>query len=103
MTNVMHLNTHPARLRPGDMAIHQEHGWVEILARAGAQRKIRWTEYATLAAEALAPDELCGELLTVWEDWVDGDTLKAGSARPIPHRLRRGTGLAPLREPSADQ
>ena len=79
--NVVHINTHPARLRPGEMAIHDDHGWVEIVERAGSRRKIRWIEHRPVPPEARRPDELDAELLTVWEDWVDGDTLKASSGR----------------------
>lgn len=85
--NVVHINTHPARLRPGEMAIHDEYGWVEIVERTGSRRKIRWIEHRPVPSEARRPDELDAELLTVWEDWVDGDTLKATSGRkaePMP-------------------
>jgi len=85
--NVVHINTHPARLRPGEMAIHDEYGWVEIVERTGSRRKIRWIDHWPVPPEARRPDELDAELMTVWEDWVDGDTLKATSGRkatPMP-------------------
>ncbi|NMG15739.1 hypothetical protein [Aromatoleum bremense] len=92
--NVVHINTHPARLRPGEMAIHDEYGWVEIVERTGSRRKIRWIERRPEPSGTRHPDELDAELLTIWEDWVDGDTLTATSRRkatPMP-----GSGISLL-------
>lgn len=87
--NVVHINTHPARLRPGEIAIHREHGWVEILERTGTRLRIRWTDRALVAPDALEPDEIDGEILTVWEDWVGCDSLK-----PMPRPSMRGESVA---------
>ena len=87
--NVVHINTHPARLRPGEMAIHHEHGWVEILERIGPLLRIRWIEGSPVAPEALEAGEIDGELLTAWEDWVGCDSLK-----PMPRPSMRGESVA---------
>ena len=90
--NVVHINTHPARLRPGEMAIHREHGWVEILERSGSLLRIRWIEGAPVAPEApeaLSPGEIDGEVLTAWEDWVGCENLK-----PMPRPSMHGESVA---------
>lgn len=87
--NVVNINTHPARLRPGEIAIHREHGWVEILERTGTLLRIRWIDRALVFPDALEPDEIDGELLTVWEDWVGCDSLK-----PMPGPSMRGESVA---------
>jgi hypothetical protein len=79
--NVMHINTHPARLRPGEMAIHFEHGWVEILERTGTRLRIR-----RIDCSPSLPD---GEDLTAWEDWVGCDSLK-----PMPRPSKGGESAA---------
>lgn len=86
MTNIVSIDTHPARLRPGDMALHAEYGWVEIIERAGSRRKIRWVEHAPIPPrsprhEVTDARELSAERLTVWEDWIEGKALK-GASRP---------------------
>ena len=86
--NVVHINTHPARLRPGEIAIHREHGWVEILERTGTRLRIRWTDRALVAPNALEPDEIDGEVLTAWEDWVGCETL-----RPMPRPSMGGKSV----------
>lgn len=86
--NVVNINTHPARLRPGEIAIHREHGWVEILERAGTLLRIRWIDRSLVAPDALEPDEIDGEVLTVWEDWVGCDSLK-----PMPGPSMRGESV----------
>jgi hypothetical protein len=87
--NVVHINTHPARLRPGEMAIHREHGWVEILERSGPLLRIRWIDCALVAPEALGPDEIDAEVLTAWEDWVGCESLK-----PMPRPSMGGESVA---------
>ncbi|MCK0509841.1 hypothetical protein [Aromatoleum buckelii] len=103
--NVVHINTHPSRLRPGELAIHREHGWVEILERTGPLLRIRWIDCSPVAHEDLAPDEIDGEVLTAWEDWVGCESL-----RPMPRpslggksAARTPLDLAARRTPPAGQ
>ena len=81
MTNVVHLSTHPARLRPGELAFHSEYGWVEIVERAGALRKVRWLQNSASTPSVLRPEEPDSELLTFCEDWVEADYLILASGR----------------------
>jgi len=75
MPNVVSIDTHPYRLRVGDMALHPDYGWVEIVARTGSRRRIRWIE---------PPPNRNGNLemeqTAVWEDWVEASALKAPSS-----------------------
>jgi hypothetical protein len=42
---IISINCHPRRFPPGSRAIHRQHGWCEVLAARGEQRRIRWFEY----------------------------------------------------------
>lgn len=95
MTNVVHLSTHPARLRPGELAIHSEYGWVEIVERAGALRKVRWIQNAASTPSVLRPEEPDFEFLTFCEDWVEADALILASAR-IPGPTSRLLRMPPI-------
>ncbi|NMG42301.1 hypothetical protein GPA22_00930 [Aromatoleum toluvorans] len=93
MTNIVSIDTHPARLRPGEMALHAEYGWVEILERAGSRRRIRWIERPPVSSELPRTEvdhagDVSMESPAVWEDWVDGNALK-GTSRPLPASGRR--------------
>jgi hypothetical protein len=80
MPNVVSIDTHPARLRVGEMALHPEYGWVEIVARAGSRRRIRWIERPPNRLWPLHTGGLETEPTAVWEDWVEGSALKAPSS-----------------------
>lgn len=96
MTNVVHLSTHPARLRPGELAIHAQYGWVEIVGRAGALRKVRWLQGSPSTPTVLRPEEADSEFLAFCEDWVDADSLILASKR-IPGPTSRLLRIPPPR------
>ena len=97
MTNVVHISTHPARLRPGELAIHAEYGWVEIVGRAGALRKVRWIQCSPSTPTVLHPEEPDTEFLTLCEDWVDADSLVLAPGR-IPGPTSRLLRMPPTLE-----
>jgi len=109
MTNIVSIDTHPARLRPGEMALHAEYGWVEIIDRAGSRRKIRWIEHPPVRSPSprLEITNARGhsmERLTVWEDWVEGKALKGASRPTVVHGFGHRTDalLALFSRPPAE-
>jgi hypothetical protein len=81
MTNVVNISTHPARLRRGELAIHSEYGWVEIVARTGAERKVRWIQCSPSTPNVVSPEERDSESVAFCEDWVDADSLIVAPGR----------------------
>lgn len=73
---VIALASHPKIFPIGAIARHREHGVVDIIARTGAQRFVRWFEHIPLPLSDDVPEVLFEEEIIEHEAWVDVTELR---------------------------
>lgn len=73
---VIAFASHPKIFPIGAIARHREHGVVDVIARADAQRFVRWFEHIALPLPADDPEALLEEEIIEHEAWVDVTELR---------------------------